>query len=111
MTETFGWVIRTYGQKAVCHREDGSEIGRGMAIVRPMTELTWQMTAGALGSSWTDRYLGLAEPELPVDQIGLGGWLSWGGENYEIMSTQSIRVGDKITHLWLALRPAGEIAP
>lgn len=111
MTEVFGWVIGTYGQEAVCCQEDGTEIGRGMVIVRPMTQLTWQLTAGALGSSWTDRFLGLAQPELPVDQIGPRGWLSWGGESYEVMSVRPIQVGDKVTHLWLALRPAGEIAP
>ena len=111
MTEAFAWVIRAYGRELVCRREDGSETGRGMAIVQPMTEADWQYTAGALGSYSRDRFLGLAEPGLPLDRIGPGGWLGWGGQNYEVMTIRPIWVGGQVTHLWLALRPCLENAP
>lgn len=111
MIEAFEWVIRTYGQEAVCHSEDGNELGRGMAIVQPMTEADWQYTAGALGSYRTDRFLGLAEPGLPLDGLGSGGRLSWGGQDYEVMTVRPIWVGGSVTHLWLALRPCRENAP
>ena len=42
MIEAFEWVIKTYGQEMVCCREDGTEAGRGMAIVQPMTRADWQ---------------------------------------------------------------------
>ena len=111
MTEAFTWVIRTYGQEMVCCREDGSEAGRGMAIVQPMTEADWQYTGGALGSFSRDRFLGLVEPELPLDQTGPGGWLGWGGAKYEVMTIRPIWVGGQVTHLGLALRPCPENAP
>ena len=111
MIEAFEWVIRTYGQEMTYHREDGSETGRGMAIVQPMTEADWQYTAGALGSYRTDRLLGLAEPGLPLDGLGPGGWLSWGGQDYEVMTVRPIWVGGSVTHLWLALRPCRGNAP
>ncbi len=111
MTEAFAWVIRTYGQEMACRREDGSEAGRGMAIVQPMTEADWQNTAGALGSYSKDRFLGLADPALPLDQIGPGGWLDWGGGRYEVMTIRPIWVGGQVTHLWLVLRPCPENAP
>ena len=58
MIEAFSWVIRTYGQEMVCRREDGTEMGRGMAIVQPMTQADWQYAAGALGSYSQDKFLG-----------------------------------------------------
>lgn len=111
MTQAFAWVIKTYGQELVCRREDGEEAGRGMAIVQPMTRTDWQYTAGALGSGRADRFLGLAEPGLPIDQTGPGGWLEWAGGRYEAMAVRPIWVGGQVTHLWLALRPCGENAP
>lgn len=94
-----------------CFAEDGTELGRGMAIVQPMTEADWQHTAGTLGSYDTGRFLGLAEPGLPVDKIGPGGWLEWDGERFEVMSVRPIWVGGQTTHLWMALRPARGNAP
>ena len=70
MIEAFEWVIKTYGQEMVCRKEDGTEAGRGMAIVQPMTQADWQYTAGALGSYSQDKFLGLAEPGLPMDKVG-----------------------------------------
>lgn len=111
MIEAFEWVIKTYGQEMVCCRADGEEAGRGMAIVQPMTQADWQYIAGALGSYSQDRFLGLAEPGLPLDRLGTGGWLQWGGQRYEAMTVRPIWVGEQVTHLWLALRPCGEDAP
>ena len=111
MIEAFAWVIRTYGQEMVCRREDGEEVGRGMAIVQPMTKADWQYTAGALGSYSQDRFLGLAETGLPLDKLGPGGWLEWGGERYEVMTVRPVWVGGQVTHLWLALQPCPENAP
>lgn len=105
MIEAFEWVIQTYGQEMVCCREDGEEAGRGMAIVQPMTKADWQYTAGALGSYSDERFLGLAVPELPLDRLGPGGWLQWGGGKYEVMTARPVWVGGQVTHLWLALRP------
>ena len=111
MREAFVWVIRTYGQEMKCFAEDGGETGRGMAIVQPMTEADWQRTAGTLGSYDTGRFLGLAEPDMPVAEIGPGGWLEWGGDRFEVMTVRPIRFGSEVTHLWMALRPARENAP
>lgn len=111
MIEAFEWVIRTYGQKMACCRGDGAKVGEGMAIVQPMTKADWQYTAGALGSYSQDKFLGLAEPELPLDKTGPGGWVEWGGQRYEPMTVRPVWVGGQVTHLWLALRPCGEDAP
>ena len=111
MTEAFAWVIKTYGREMVCRREDGAEAGRGMAIVQPMTKADWQYTNGTLGSYSQDRFLGLAEPGLPLDKLGPGGRLEWGGGRYEIMTVRPIWVGGQVTHLWLALRLCPEDAP
>ena len=111
MIEAFAWVIQTYGQEMVCRQEAGTEMGRGMTIVQPMTKADWQYTAGALGSYSQDRFLGLAETELPMDALGPGGWLEWGGERYEVMTVRPVWVGGTVTHLWLALQPCPENAP
>ena len=111
MTELFAEVIRIYGRELICRRSDGAETGRGMAIVRPMTRQDRQTAGRALGAERTDSFLGLAEPETPVEAIGPGGWLEWDGGRYEVLTCQPIPVGDTVTHLWLALRPCGEIAP
>lgn len=108
MTDAFAWVIGTYGQEMVCYDSGGTEKGRGMAIVQPMTEADWQYTAGALGSYRADRFLCLAQPELPLDGMGDGGWVTWGGESYEIMTVRPVWVAGVTTHLWMALRPAEE---
>lgn len=108
MIEAFAWVIGAYGQEMVCRGEDGTEQGRGRAIVQPMTRADWQYTAGALGSYSQDRFLGLAEPDLPLDKLGPGGWLEWGGGRYEVMTVRPVWVGGQVTHLWLALRPCPE---
>ncbi len=111
MIEAFGWVIRSYGQEMVCRGGDGEELGRGMAILRPMTGGDWQDAAGALGRCRQDRFLALAQPGLPLDRLGPGGWLEWGGGRYEVMTARPVWVGGQVTHLWLALRPIGEDAP
>lgn len=108
MTDAFEWVIKTYGQELVCRDREGGEVGRGMAIVQPMTEAEWQYTAGALGSYRTDRFLCLAAAELPLDGMGDRGWAEWGGARYEVMTVRPVWVGGRITHLWMALRPAEE---
>jgi len=110
MTETFQWVIAAYGQEAVCYDRKGQEQGRGMAIVQPMTEADWQYTAGALGSYRTDRFLCLAQGDLPVGKVGEGGRIAWGGADYEVLTVRPVWVGGKVTHLWMALRPAEEQA-
>ncbi len=111
MTELFAEVIRAYGKELICRRQDGTEAGRGMAIVRPMTRRERQSAGGALGAERTDSFLGLAEPGTPVEAIGPGGWLEWSGQRFEALTCQPIPVGDMVTHLWLALRPCGETAP
>lgn len=110
MTDAFQWVIDTYGQEVVCCNKNGEELGRATAIVQPMTEAEWQYTAGALGSYRTDRFLCLARPELPLGKVGDGGWLAWGGENYEVLTVRPVWVGGRVTHLWIALRPMEETA-
>lgn len=111
MIEAFSWVIRAYGQEMVCRKGNGDQVGQGMAIVQPMTRTDWQYTAGALGSYSEDRFLGLAEPGLPLDRLGPGGWLEWGGARFEVMTVRPIWVGGQVTHLWMALRPCPEDAP
>ena len=105
MMEAFAWVIRAYGQEMTCCDKDGNVQGSGMAIVQPMTEADWQYTAGALGSYCENRFLCLAEPQLP---LGSSGCVCWGGRNYEVMTVRPIWVGGKTTHLWMALRPFEE---
>ena len=100
MTDAFAWVIAAYGQTMVCYDKEGVEQGGGMAIVQPMT-------AGALGSYRTDRFLCLAVPTLP---LGRNGWVTWGGSRYEVMTVRPVWVGGKTTHLWMVLRPAEEAA-
>ena len=46
MIEAFAWVIRTCGQEMVCRREDGTEAGRGRAIVQPMTKRSEERRVG-----------------------------------------------------------------
>ena len=110
MTETFQWVIDSYGQEAVCLDKNGAEQGRSRAIVQPITEKEWQYTAGALGSYRTDRFLCLAGQDLPLGQVGDGGTILWGGACYEVMTARPVWVGGRVTHLWMVLRPAEENA-
>ncbi len=110
MTDAFSWVIRTYGRPMTCYDAGGAEQGGGMAIVQPMTEADWQYTAGALGSYRTDRFLCLAEPETPIGGLGDGGYVTWNGARFEVMTVRPVWVGGVTTHLWMALRPAEEQA-
>ena len=110
MTDAFAWVIAAYGQTMVCYDKEGVEQGAGMAIVQPMTEADWQYTAGALGSYCTDRFLCLAQPDLPLGKVGDGGWIAWGGGKSEVLTVRPVWVGGRVTHLWIALRPAEEAA-
>lgn len=111
MTGAIKWALGTYGQDAVCFDRSGQNHGKGRAIVMPMAEEDWQYTAGALGSYCTDRFLCLAQPELPIGSVGVGGWLSWGGGKYEVMAVRPIWVAGRVTHLWAILRPLEEAAP
>ena len=110
MTDAFDWVIRSYGQEMACYDSGGTAKGSAMAIVQPMTEAEWQYTAGALGSYRTDRFLCLAQTSLPLDGMGDGGWVTWNGERYEVMTVRPVVVAGQATHLWMALRPAEESA-
>lgn len=110
MTEAFTWVIRTYGRPMECYDAAGTARGGAMAIVQPMTEADWQYTAGALGSYRADRFLCLAEPNLPVSALGAGGFVRWNGENYAVMTVRPVWVGGVTTHLWMALRGAEDRA-
>lgn len=104
MTDSFAWIIGCFGQEMTCFDRDGVELGRGKAIVQPMTEADWQRNAGALGSFSNDRFRCLAHPGLPVGD----GDVVWGGQRYEVMTVRPIRVAGTVTHLWMALRPAEE---
>lgn len=108
MTDAFSWVIGAYGREMTCYDSAGAERGRGMAIVQPMTQAEWQYTAGALGAYRADRFLCLAQPELPLGGMGEGGWVEWSGERYEVMTVRPVWVAGVTTHLWMALRPAEE---
>lgn len=110
MTDAFSWVIRAYGRPMTCYDAGGAEQGGGMAIVQPMTEADWQYTAGALGSYRTDRFLCLAEPETPIGSLGDGGYVTWNGARFAVMTVRPVWVGGVTTHLWMALRPAEEQA-
>lgn len=104
MSGTFAEVITCFGQEMTCYDRNGVELGRGRAIVQPMTREEWQRNAGALGSFSNDRFRCLAHPGLPVGD----GDVLWCGERYEVMTVRPIRVGDAVTHLWMVLRPAEE---
>lgn len=105
MIDAFGWVINTYGKEMVCYHADESVAGRALVIVQPMTKADWAYTAGELGDDFQDMFLGLAEPEFPVDPLGEGGFVSWEGQDFDLAAVRPIRVGGETTHLWLALRP------
>lgn len=107
MSDAFVRVISAYGREAVCRDKEGTEQGRGMAILRPMTKADWQQSGGVLGSYSSDRFLCLAVPTLPLE---CGGRILWDGGLYEVMTVRPIRIGGEITHLWSALRPAEEAA-
>lgn len=104
MTGAIASVINCFGQEMICYDRDGGELGRGKAIVQPMTREEWQRSAGALGSYSNHRFRGLGHPGLPVGD----GTVLWCGERYEVMTVRPIRVGDAVTHLWMVLRPAEE---
>ena len=104
MNGAIAGVIGCFGQEMTCYDKSGGELGSGMAIVQPMCREEWQRGAGELGSYENGRFLCLAHPLLPVGN----GDVSWGGQRYEVMTVRPIRVGDTVTHLWMALRPAEE---
>ena len=70
---------------------------------QPVTEKKWQVSAWALGSGETDRFLCLAPAGLPLGRPGDGGWLECGGVRYEVMAVHGIPLGDGVSHQWAAL--------
>lgn len=97
-------VIDRLGREMTCYDKDGGVLGSGMAIVQPMLREEWQRSAGDLGRYENGRFLCFAHPRLPVGD----GDVAWDGQRYEVMTVRPIRVGDTVTHLWMALRPAEE---
>lgn len=105
MIEAFGWIMSTYGKELVVYHGDETVAARGRAIVQPMTQADWQYIAGRLGDYDPDIFLGLAEPEPPLDKLEPGDFLSWEGRDFDLADMRTIQVGGQTTHLWLALRP------
>lgn len=104
MIDAFGWVIDTYGKEMMCYHADETVAARGRAIVQPMTRGDWQYTAGSLGEFDPDTFLGLTKPDMPLDKLEPGDFLSWDGQDFELMTVRPIWVGGQVTHQWLALR-------
>ena len=105
MIEAFHWVIGAYGKEMACYSGDEAVAGRGRAIVQPMTETDRQFAAGELGTDGQDVFLGLTGPDFPVDGLGPEGFVSWEGQDFELVKVRPIQVGGRTAHLWLALRP------
>lgn len=109
MIDAFDWVIGAYGKEITCYNNEEEDVGHGMAIVLPMTKADWTYTSGQLGEYSPDMFLGLAEPDIPLDQIGEDGWIIFNDEKYEILMIRPIVVGRDTTHQWVALRHVEEV--
>ena len=103
MKEEFQAIVERYGQSVTCYSADGEVTGSGRAFLQPVTEKKWQVSAWALGSGETDRFLCLAPAGLPLGRPGDGGWLECGGARYEVMAVHGIPLGDGVSHQWAAL--------
>lgn len=110
MKGTFESLVSRYGRAVVCHDGDGAVTGEGMAFVQPITEKEWQKSAGALGAFRTDRFLCLAPAELPLGEVGDGGWLECGGQDYVPIAVHAVHLGEEQTHWWAVLESRDEVA-
>ena len=110
MKEEFQAIVERYGQSVTCYGADGEATGRGRAFLRPVAEKKWQVSAWALGSAETDRFLCLAPAGLPLGRPGDGDWLECGSVRYQVMAVHGIPLGDGVSHQWAVLERRAEDA-
>ena len=111
MKGTVAGLAARFGRKAVRYDRDGVAVAEGMVFLQPVTEKERQVSAGALGTFRTDRFLCLAPAEFCPGEAGDGGRLECGGESYTVIAAQTIHLGGVHTHWWavLEVKDEGEV--
>lgn len=102
MRETIGSLAARFGRRAVRRGRDGAAVWEGAVFLQPVTGKERQVSAGALGSFHTDKFLCLSPAELCPGEVGDGGWMECGGESYVVIAAQPVYVGEVQTH-WRAV--------
>ena len=108
MKSTVAGLAARFGRKAVRYDRNGTAVAEGNVFLQPVTEQERQLSAGALGSFRTDRFLCLAPAEFCPGEAGDGGWLECGGEDYTVITAQKVHLGEVHTHWWAVLEVKDE---
>ena len=108
MREVAAGLAARFGRRAVRYDRDGNTTWEGAVFLQPVTEKERQVSAGALGSFRTDKFLCLSPAELCPGEAGDGGWLECGGGKYTVITAQPVYVGDTQTHWWAVLEVKDE---
>ena len=111
LSAAFQSVLERFGQPVVLQNEAGDTLAQGRAFLQPVLERGEgrpQHLPSPLGPLRRDRFLCLAHPGLPMDQVGCGRLIA-GGCAYKIITLQPVRLGEKRSHWWCLLKCDGEV--
>ena len=97
----FDGVLRRYGRPVAVHR-NGACLS-GLAMVQPLFESHEQWLPSPLGRTRQDRFLCLAAPEPRLDGLSEEDFLEWEGVRYNVITTQSVSLGNQTLYQWAVL--------
>lgn len=94
-------LLHRYGRPLSVFR-NGS-CSSGLAMVQPLFESHEQWLPSPLGRTRHDRFLCLASPDLPLDALGEDDFLQCNGVRYNVVTTQSVCLGNHTLYQWAVL--------
>ena len=100
-------LIRDFGE-AVSLERDGSALGTGRAILRPLLDREDQFLPSRLGVRREEEVLCLAETGLPFPAVPDRVVLRKGGTAYEVVSVRTVTVGREAVYQRAVLRRRDE---
>lgn len=103
--EAFGPIARRFGQRVTLHTQEGDVEAK--AFVQPLRESgegQWQEAPTPIGPRSRERYRYLGEPGVSLEEVGVGGKVTWMGMELEVQACQPMYVGNVLTHWWGILR-------
>lgn len=100
-------LIRDFGETVGLER-DGSALGTGQAILRPLTGREDQFRPSRLGIRREEEVLCLAETRLPFPAVPDRVVLRQGGTAYEVISVRTVTVGREPVYQRAVLRRRDE---
>lgn len=91
-------ILRKYGRPMSVSRDGKEQTGR--AMVQPLFEKDRQWLPSPLGNVRQDRFLCLAEPQLPLEGAD---YAQCDGISYDILTAHPVPLGEEVLYQWAVL--------